>query len=185
MSTYTIGEVAERTGFTASALRYYGRRGLLEPSTRTDAGYRLYNEEALARLAFIARAKQLGCSLDEISDLVALWDGERCGPVQRRFHDLVTAKIDAAQHQIASSPHSRASSSTPPRSSRARRRTDRAVKGALAFPPRVSSSCKARSPTDRLHVACGRSVRSALDMGDRAADQRSSSAPARAQEHCG
>ena len=51
--------------------------------------------------AFIARAKQLGCSLDEITDLVAVWDGERCGPVQRRFHELVTTKIHTAQTQIA------------------------------------------------------------------------------------
>lgn len=101
MSTYTIGETAERSGFSASALRYYGGIGLVEPATRTDSGYRMYDDEALARLAFIARAKQLGCSLDEITDLVAIWDGDRCGPVQRRFHELVTDKIGGAQRQIA------------------------------------------------------------------------------------
>ena len=56
---------------------------------------------ALARLGFISRAKRLGCSLEEITDLVELWDGERCAPVQRRFHELVTAKIADAEHQIA------------------------------------------------------------------------------------
>lgn len=101
MSTYTIGEVAERTGFTASALRYYEGIGLLSASTRSAAGYRLYDDDALARLAFVARAKQLGCSLEEIADLASVWDGERCGPVQRRFHDLVTSKIDAATAQLA------------------------------------------------------------------------------------
>lgn len=100
MSTYTIGETAERSGFTASTLRYYEGIGLVEPSTRTDAGYRLYDDDALVRLAFIARAKQLGCSLEEITDLVDIWDGERCGPVQRRFHELLTTKIAAAQRQI-------------------------------------------------------------------------------------
>lgn len=100
MSTYTIGETAERSGFSASALRYYEGIGLVEPSTRTDAGYRLYDDETLARLAFIARAKQLGCSLEEITDLITIWDGERCGPVQRRFHELLTTKIAAAQRQI-------------------------------------------------------------------------------------
>jgi DNA-binding transcriptional MerR regulator len=98
--TYTIGEVADRSGFSASALRYYDGIGLVPPSSRTDAGYRQYDDHTLARLAFIARARQLGCSLDEITDLVALWDGDRCGPAQRRFHDLVTGKIAETQTQI-------------------------------------------------------------------------------------
>ena len=51
-------------------------------------------------MAFIARAKQLGCSLEEITDLVDIWDGQRCGPVQRRFHELVTDKIRAAETQV-------------------------------------------------------------------------------------
>ena len=101
MSTLTIGQVAERTGFTASALRYYEVLGLVMPTTRTDAGYRLYGDDTVNRLAFIARAKQLGCSLDEITDLLAIWDGDRCAPVQRRFHELVTEKIGATQAQIA------------------------------------------------------------------------------------
>ncbi|HZM29928.1 MAG TPA: MerR family transcriptional regulator [Acidimicrobiales bacterium] len=101
MATYTIGEVAEQSGFTASALRYYEGIGLVVPSGRTDAGYRLYDDGTLARLAFIARAKQLGCTLEEILDLAGLWDGDRCGPVQRRFHELVTAKMAAAEASIA------------------------------------------------------------------------------------
>ena len=101
MSTYTIGETAERSGFSASALRYYEDIGLVAPATRTDAGYRLYDDDTLARLAFISRAKQLGCSLEEITDLVGIWDGERCGPVQKHFHDLVTSKLADAQRQIA------------------------------------------------------------------------------------
>jgi DNA-binding transcriptional MerR regulator len=100
VSTYTIGQAAERSGFSSSALRYYEDIGLVVPASRTAAGYRLYDDAALARLAFIARAKHLGCSLEEITDLVSIWDGERCGPVQRRFHDLLTAKISAAQQQI-------------------------------------------------------------------------------------
>jgi DNA-binding transcriptional MerR regulator len=100
VSNYSIGEVAERSGFSASALRYYEGIGLVAPATRTDAGYRVYDDHTLGRLAFIARAKQLGCSLEEITDLVGIWDGERCGPVQRRFHELVTTKIADARGQI-------------------------------------------------------------------------------------
>jgi len=98
---YTIGQIAERSGIPATALRYYEGIGLVPPAGRTPAGYRLYDDRTLARLAFIARAKQLGCSLDEIGDLVEVWDGDRCGPVQRRFHELVTAKLGAADEQLA------------------------------------------------------------------------------------
>jgi DNA-binding transcriptional MerR regulator len=99
VSTYTIGETARRSGFSASALRFYEDIGLVDPSGRTAAGYRLYDDDALGRLTFIARAKQLGCSLDEITDLVGIWDGERCAPVQRRFHELVTARVRDAERQ--------------------------------------------------------------------------------------
>ena len=101
MSTYTIGEAARRSGFSASALRFYEDIGLVDPLGRTSSGYRLYDDAALARLAFIARAKQLGCSLEEITDLADIWDGQRCGPVQRRFHDLVTTRLRDAETKVA------------------------------------------------------------------------------------
>ena len=78
-TTFQIAEVAQRSGFTPATLRYYEDIGLLRPAGRTDAGYRLYDETSLERLRFIARAKQLGCSLDEIADLASAWDGGRCG----------------------------------------------------------------------------------------------------------
>jgi len=101
MTTFTIGEVADRTGFSASALRYYEGLGLVAPTSRIDAGYRLYDDTTLSRLTFIGRAKQLGCSLEEITDLLGIWDDEQCGPVQRRLHGLVTQKIRATQDQLA------------------------------------------------------------------------------------
>ena len=101
MGTYTIGQTAERSGFSASTLRYYEGIGLVAPAERTGSGYRLYDDQALARLAFIARAKRLGCSLEDIADLVGVWDGEACGPVQKRLHDLVTDKLLEAERQIA------------------------------------------------------------------------------------
>jgi MerR family transcriptional regulator, copper efflux regulator len=101
MSTFTIGQVADRTGFSASALRYYEGLGVVTPAARTEAGYRLYDDATLRRLTFIGRAKQLGCSLDEITDLLAVRNGEQCGPVQRRLHGLITDKIRATQDQLA------------------------------------------------------------------------------------
>jgi DNA-binding transcriptional MerR regulator len=97
--TYTIGEVADRSGFSASALRYYEDIGLVTPAGRSDAGYRLYDDRALSRLAFVARAKDLGCSLEEITELLPLWDGDECGTAQRRLHELVTAKLADARRR--------------------------------------------------------------------------------------
>lgn len=99
MTGATIKEAAERSGFPPSTLRYYDEIGLVTPE-RTGAGYRVYDDAALRRLTFIGRAKQLGCSLEEITDLVEVWDGEDCGPVQRRLHHLVTTKTADTQHQI-------------------------------------------------------------------------------------
>ena len=99
--TYTIGEVAERSGFSASALRYYEDIGLVTPAARSDAGYRLYDDRVLSRLAFVARAKDLGCSLEEITELLPLWDGDECGTAQRRLHELVTAKLVDARRRAA------------------------------------------------------------------------------------
>ena len=99
-TTYKIKDVADRTGFTAATLRYYEEIGLLPEATRTPAGYRVYDDRTLDRLAFISRAKQLGCTLDEIADLTVAWDGGRCGPVQDRLRALVTDKIVTAQQQV-------------------------------------------------------------------------------------
>ena len=101
MSTaYKIKDVADRSGFTAATLRYYEEIGLLPEASRSPAGYRLYDDHTLDRLAFISRAKQLGCSLDEIADLTVAWDGGQCGPVQDRLRAVVADKLAAAQHQI-------------------------------------------------------------------------------------
>lgn len=99
-TTFQIAEVAQRSGFTPATLRYYEGIGLLAPAGRSDAGYRLYDETSLARLRFIARAKQLGCTLDEIAELAAAWDGDRCAGVQERLRSTVAAKIGDAHRQI-------------------------------------------------------------------------------------
>jgi MerR family transcriptional regulator, copper efflux regulator len=61
------------------------------PAGRTDGGYRLSDDRTLARLAFITRAKQLGCTLEKITELVEVWNGDRCGPVQRLAGTVGTA----------------------------------------------------------------------------------------------
>lgn len=70
----TIGELGRRVGVPAKTVRYYDLVGLLPPAGRTPAGYRVYGEREVARLAFIRKAKQVGLSLDAIRDLLALYD---------------------------------------------------------------------------------------------------------------
>ncbi len=100
MDGYSISQVAERTGFPASTLRFYEQSGLVRPA-RTPAGYRSYDDGHIELLSFIGRAKGFGLTLDEITDLLALLDDERCAPVQSRLRDLVDAKIRDAQQRIA------------------------------------------------------------------------------------
>lgn len=61
----TIGEVADRSGFPPSALRFYEREGLLS-TTRTSGGQRRYERSVLRRLAFIRAARTIGVGLDEV-----------------------------------------------------------------------------------------------------------------------
>lgn len=61
-----IGEVAERTGLTVRTLHHYDQVGLLRPTTRTPAGYRLYGPTEVRRLQHIASLRRLGLSLDDI-----------------------------------------------------------------------------------------------------------------------
>lgn len=70
MSRYRVSELARRTGLTPSTIRYYEKVGLLPEAERTPAGYRLYGEDAERRLIFVARAKRLGLSLEEIAELL-------------------------------------------------------------------------------------------------------------------
>ena len=95
-----IAEVADRSGFSAATLRYYEQVDLLPAPERTAAGYRAYDESVLARLAFIARAKQLGCSLDEVAELMPAWDGGRCPPVQGALRQLAAVKLTEAQSRM-------------------------------------------------------------------------------------
>lgn len=100
MDGYSISQVAERTGFPATTLRFYEQSGLVRPE-RTAAGYRCYDDTHIELLSFIGRAKGFGLSLEEITELLGLLDGDECAPVQGRLRDLVDTKIAAAHAKIA------------------------------------------------------------------------------------
>src|SRR5712692_7713612 len=72
MKSLTIGRLAKQAGINLETVRYYERRGLLPKPPRTASGYRLFPADAALRLRFIRRAQELGFSLKEIRDLLAL-----------------------------------------------------------------------------------------------------------------
>lgn len=98
-SLLTIGALARRLGVHPRALRYYERIGLLKPSSRTAAGYRLYSERDAERLAFIRRAQTFDLSLNDIASILAVRDGG-LAPC-RRVCALAEAHIQALDARLA------------------------------------------------------------------------------------
>ncbi len=83
MRAMTIGQVAQRSGTGIETVRFYERVGLIQP-LRSPSGYRQYQPEAIQRLRFIKRSKELGFSLKEIRELLALKNdpATTCGDVK-------------------------------------------------------------------------------------------------------
>ena len=69
---YRIGELASQCDIKADTLRFYEKHGLLAPSSRSGSGYRLYTKDDASRLRFILRAKAVGFTLNEISELLSI-----------------------------------------------------------------------------------------------------------------
>lgn len=73
---YTIGKLARRARVNPDSIRFYERQRLVFPTTKTEAGYRLYDDEAVRRIAFIKHAQRCGFSLAEIGELLAMHSGD-------------------------------------------------------------------------------------------------------------
>jgi Hg(II)-responsive transcriptional regulator len=95
----TIGHLAQLGGVHLETIRYYERRGLIPKPGRTAAGYRQFAPDAARRLRFIKRAQELGFSLDEVRELLALGADPRQNRATIRARASV--KIDDINRKIA------------------------------------------------------------------------------------
>src|SRR5947208_13903232 len=95
----TVSQVAERSGFAPSALRFYEDQGLIH-ATRTSGNQRRYERNVLRRLAFIRAARNVGLTLEEISDALHTLP-ERRTPTRADWERLSNAWRDRLDDQIA------------------------------------------------------------------------------------
>ena len=77
----TIREAAEEFGVTTRTIRYYEELGMLKPE-RTKANQRMFSSAEIAKLKLIDRGKKYGFTLDEIKEMVLLFDSDRSGTKQ-------------------------------------------------------------------------------------------------------
>ena len=96
--TLKIGEVADRAGVNLQTIRYYEREGLLPEPPRLASGYRMFPQDAVRRVRFIKRAQELGFSLAEIKQLLALRIDQRRGSADVRT--LAQGKIADIDQKI-------------------------------------------------------------------------------------
>lgn len=73
MDKYTIGQAAAKSGLSPKMIRDYEQKGILPSRPRTQAGYRLYDQNDIDMLCFTARARRLDFSLNQIRSLLLLW----------------------------------------------------------------------------------------------------------------
>ncbi len=99
--TLSIGQLAGAAGVRVETVRFYERQGLLPAPPRKRSGYRQYPREAVARVRFIRRAKQLGFTLREIAELLALRvdPDKTCADVRAMAREKI-ADVEAKLHEL-------------------------------------------------------------------------------------
>lgn len=96
-----ISEAAKASGLSVKTVRYYADIGLVEASARSDAGYRLYNDAAVRRLAFIRRARTFDFSVAECRELLDLYqDQDRTSAEVKKIASKRLEEIEIKQREL-------------------------------------------------------------------------------------
>ncbi|WDE04877.1 helix-turn-helix domain-containing protein [Thalassomonas viridans] len=95
---FLIGEMARRTGVKVPTIRYYEKIALIESPHRSQGNQRLYRQQDLERLSFIRHARELGFTLEDIRELIALnhTRQQNC----RQAHEIAQAQLEAVSARI-------------------------------------------------------------------------------------
>ena len=96
-----VGDIARKTGKTVRAIRLYEEIGLLQPTTRSSGGFRLYDSGAVDRVRWIDLLHGLGFSLQEMRELVQAWWGTGVGPqAMEHLRLLFERKLDETRDAV-------------------------------------------------------------------------------------
>ena len=96
-----IGQVTAFSGVPIRTIRYYESLGLIQSLGRTEGGFRQFSADVLSRLSFIKRAQSLGLSLQEIGEILQIYDGGKpaCDEIQHKLKDKIS-EIDRQIEQL-------------------------------------------------------------------------------------
>ena len=94
-----ISELSARTGLTPHTLRFYEKHGLIKASSRSDSGYRYYNEADIRRVDFVKAARNIGFSLEDIGTLLSIRLDKNSHTCQE-VTDITKAKLEEVSARI-------------------------------------------------------------------------------------
>jgi MerR family transcriptional regulator, copper efflux regulator len=100
VTTYRVSELAERVGLPPSTVRFYEQAGLL-PARRSKSGYRLFDDGAVQRIGVIGTGKRLGLPLEEIRELLGVWEDGLCRDVREWLRPMILSQLTGAERRAA------------------------------------------------------------------------------------